>query len=319
LAQAVSTSERVGCICGQRFCALSPAMMYYDMTSYSTGGSGAAWPQDASQNWYSSVQDQGQGNWNSLWGSEKPWGGNQNQELVWGEQLKPQWNSYEKYGRQDDYSEYNAEYNNYQAPLNSRLVRQASTQLCNLAEEPNEVLVVNSVSSGAYRTLLSDAAAADVVGFDAEWAPDHQYGSDNPISVLQLAFPISRRVYVIQLSRLDNKLPSEVQMMLVNPEVHKIGFAVDLNDRAKMARSGIAFTKGSITDVQGHCAATLGFINNLSSLSLRNAAFGLLNFNLNKDKRISCSDWACKELSPEQVKYAAMDAWVPLRLCYQLS
>lgn len=190
-------------------------------------------------------------------------------------------------------------------------------QLGHLGEEPQEVLVVNSLTSGAYLHLCSDAAAADLIAFDAEWAPDHSYGSDNPISVLQLAFPLSRRVYVLQLKRLENKLPREVQMMLVNPEVRKLGFAVDTNDRAKMRRSGIAITNESVTDVQELCAKALGVAG--QSLSLKNAVFGLLGLKMDKDKRLSCSDWASKELTPQQVRYAALDAWVPLRLCYMLT
>merc|ERR1719491_118701 len=107
--------------------------------------------------------------------------------------------------------------------------------------------------------------------------------------------------------------------MLVNPDVRKVGFAVDLNDRAKMSRSGIALTKGSVTDVQDLCAAALGLIHFSKPLSLKNAAFNLLGVTLDKDKRLSCSDWARDELTAEQVRYAALDAWIPLRLCYEIA
>jgi hypothetical protein len=309
--------------------------MYFDMTSYTAGVAGPMWPQEAAQNgWYN--ENVHHGSWN-LWGhdqqkqwgqesskpwvqeSSKPWG--QESSKPWGHEPSKLWDSGQEnlWGRQDDYSEYNRQdYQQSFQVLDSRLANQAR-QLGHLAEEPEEVLVVNSASSGAYASLCADAAKADLIAFDAEWAPDHSYGSDNPISVLQLAFPISRRVYVLQLNRLDGQLPPEVKMMLVNPEVRKLGFAVDLNDRQKMQRSGIALTNGSVTDVQELCAAALGVIANAKSLSLKNAAFGLLGVRLDKDKRLSCSDWASKDLTPEQVRYAALDAWVPLRLCYQLS
>lgn len=295
--------------------------MYFDMpASYSAGVAGPIWPQDATNHgWYNQNVDHG--NWN-LWGNDqKSWG----QEIKpWGQENKTWGQAY--YGRQDDYREYYDKYNswdkhsnqeNYQV-LDNRLRYQAS-QLGNLTDEPGEVLVVNSLTSGACASLCADAVKADLVAFDAEWAPDHAFGSDNPISVLQLAFPISRRVYVVQLNCLDGKLPAEVKMMLVNPEVRKVGFAVDLNDRQKFQRSGIALTNGSVTDVQELCAAQLGVIANAKSLSLKNAAFGLLGLKLDKDKRLSCSDWASKDLTPQQIHYAALDAWVPLRLCYSLS
>jgi hypothetical protein len=182
-----------------------------------------------------------------------------------------------------------------------------------LSEEPSEVLLVNSESSGAYRSLISDIYEADLVGFDAEWVPDFKWGSDNPISVLQLAFPYSGRVFVLQLGRLL-RLPQEVQMMLVNPGVTKVGFACDQNDIAKLSRSGIAITKGSVVDIRAWCASALQL--NEETLGLKRAANDLLGFDLKKSKRCTCSDWSSMFLTPEQIHYAALDAWVALRLYY---
>lgn len=273
--------------------------MYFDASPYTAGVVAPLWPQDVMQHqWYSHSQ----GNFDSYHDS-------------WSDQqVSYNRNDYDNYA--EDYRIYN-QYASYPV-LDNQLAGSAFSQLANLADEPDEVLVVNSSSSGAYSSLCADAKIADLVAFDAEWAPDHAYGSDNPISVLQLAFPISRRAYVIQLDRINGKLPNEVQMMLVNPEVRKIGFAVDFNDRQKMARSGIAVTKGSVIDVQDLCAAAMGLQSGSKSLSLKNAALGLLGYQLLKDKRLSCSDWAKSELTPQQVRYAALDAWVPLRLCYSI-
>lgn len=192
-----------------------------------------------------------------------------------------------------------------------------------LPAEPDEVLVVNSAGSESHRLLCCDAVEADTVAFDAEWRPDWS-GSDNPISVLQLAFPISRRVYVVQVGRLGGKLPVEVQMMLVNPRVTKAGFAVDRSDIAKLQRTGIAVTRDSVVDVQGRCAEALGFLNvdtsggiQAETLGLKRAAGRLLGVEM--DKRLACSDWACDRLTPGQVRYAALDAWVTLRLFYRVA
>eukprot|EP00747_Dinoflagellata_sp_TGD_P217836 gnl/TRDRNA2_/TRDRNA2_90182_c0_seq1.p1 gnl/TRDRNA2_/TRDRNA2_90182_c0~~gnl/TRDRNA2_/TRDRNA2_90182_c0_seq1.p1 ORF type:complete len:297 (+),score=37.41 gnl/TRDRNA2_/TRDRNA2_90182_c0_seq1:76-966(+) len=189
-----------------------------------------------------------------------------------------------------------------------------------LPEEPRQedVLLVNSTSSGACDFLCADAAKADCVAFDAEWVPDWTSSSDNPISVLQLAFPASRRVYVIQLAALQRQLPPAVRMMLVNPEVTKIGFACDQQDLDKLRRSGIAVTRGSVVDLQEQCATILGMQASSRHLSLKKASSGLLGFEMNKTKRLTCSDWSREKLSPEQVRYAALDAWVALRLYLRL-
>lgn len=180
-----------------------------------------------------------------------------------------------------------------------------------LPEEPELILVVNSSSSGAYSSLCVDAASADLVALDVEWTPDLSKDSDNPISVMQLAFPASKRVYVLQLDRLDGKLPTAVQMMLVNPGVTKVGFAVDSGDVAKLATSRIAVTRGSIVDAQDESMRAMGVTR---PPGLKRAAFELLGFELAKDRRVTCSDWSSKELTAEQVRYAGLDAWVTLRL-----
>jgi hypothetical protein len=194
-----------------------------------------------------------------------------------------------------------------------------------IPEEPDDVLVVNNVHGRAHELLCRDSQEAEIVAFDAEWRPDWHWGSDNPVSVLQLAFPTSRRVYVVQVGRLVGKLPVSVQMMLVNPRVTKVAFAVDRADRAKMQRTGIAVTRDSVIDVQELCAAHLGLLDGAGDaktgasaaerLGLKVAADRLLGVQL--DKSLACSDWSSDRLTPDQVRYAALDAWVTLRLYYR--
>eukprot|EP00435_Cladocopium_sp_Y103_P074925 s200_g52.t1 len=172
------------------------------------------------------------------------------------------------------------------------------------------IQVVNSKTSRAYDALRHDSMCAELVAFDAEWVPDFK-GSNHPISVLQFAFPSSCKVYVVQLARVGN-LPAEVQMMLVNPRVMKVGFGVDFKDTEKLATTGISVYQDSIFDVQHSCAHLLGF----ARPGLRRAAQELLGYALKKDRRCCLSDWSASELSMEQVEYAALDAWVTLRLFY---
>lgn len=186
----------------------------------------------------------------------------------------------------------------------------APTPSAGLPEEPWEIQVVNSKTGRAYEALRHDSMCAELVAFDAEWVPDFK-GSNHPISVLQFAFPSSCKVYVVQLARVGN-LPAEVQMMLVNPRVMKVGFGVDFKDTEKLATTGISVYQDSIFDVQHSCAHLLGF----ARPGLRRAAQELLGYALKKDRRCCLSDWSASELSIEQVEYAALDAWVTLRLFY---
>lgn len=195
----------------------------------------------------------------------------------------------------------------------------ATEFIFNLPEEASEVLVVNSPTSGAFAALCHDALTTSVVAFDAEWKPDTTQGSNHPIAVLQLAFPTSMRVYVIQMNRMRNILPAEVRQLLLNPMVRKVGFAMATHDIAKFHRSRIRVAPSSLLDIQGYCAALMG-LPDRSLLGLQRAAEELLGFyGMVKDKRLSCSKWDSPELTAEQVRYAAMDAWVTLRLFFYCS
>mmetsp|Transcript_66113 Transcript_66113/g.158163 ORF Transcript_66113/g.158163 Transcript_66113/m.158163 type:complete len:451 (-) Transcript_66113:225-1577(-) len=192
----------------------------------------------------------------------------------------------------------------------------ASTEVAvGLPVEPEEILVINGYNHMAYNALVADLLEADIVSIDSEWRPDWCDASDNPVAVLQLAFPYSRRAYLLQLSQLG-QLPVEVQGMLRSPHVLKVGFAVNNKDRSKFERSGILLD-GDILDVQTICEMLLdpsGLAVHPRSLGLTSAVSSILGENMAKDKRISCSDWARKVLTGDQIFYAAMDAWATLRL-----
>ncbi|CAE7893929.1 Exd2 [Symbiodinium necroappetens] len=181
-----------------------------------------------------------------------------------------------------------------------------------LPDEPSEVLVVNSTESRSYVALCWDLAMADLVALDVEWVPDVG-DSDHPISVMQLAFPTCR-VYVLQLHRIG-RIPSPVQQMLVDPWITKVGFGVDCKDVDKFVTSGIPLYRDSVVDMQPPCGELLGAPPN-RPCGLRRTALELLRYVLRKDISCSCSDWSVHTLSPQQVKYAALDAWVTLRLFY---
>jgi hypothetical protein len=243
----------------------------------------------------------------------------------WLQQQRPSWqflngqpNSYDQLHHAASYAyeleaEFFQNYGGKIAPVNT--ADQTWLEAPFLMDEPDQILLVNTLSSGACDRLRADAAEADTVAIDVEWAPDFRPGSDNPISVIQLAFPKSRRVYVLQVGRMGGRLPLEVQMMLVNHEVTKVGFAVDASDMGKFATSGIAVTRGSVLDMQESCTSTLG---SERPIGLKCAASAFLGFVMDKSKRLVCSDWSSHELTPKQIRYAALDAWVTLRLYYTI-
>jgi len=52
-------------------------------------------------------------------------------------------------------------------------------------------------------------------------------------------------------------------------------------------------------------------------LSLQKLVAAVLGADMCKDKRVTLSDWAAHTLTPKQIAYAALDAWVGGE-CYEL-
>lgn len=57
---------------------------------------------------------------------------------------------------------------------------------------------------------------------------------------------------------------------------------------------------------------------NLSERSLSALAYKLLRCELDKDWRVRASDWEAESLSDRQIEYAAMDAYVAVKILEQL-
>jgi len=187
-------------------------------------------------------------------------------------------------------------------------------QMFNVASLPqtprNVVLIDAEAKPEDHAKLSEEARAATVVAFDAEWKPDLD-GSDNSIAVLQLAFPDTMAVYVVHVAALGG-FPTDVEEMMGSPNVKKIGFAIG-QDLRKFKTSNLTVNDKSMSDVRDDCLAALG-IGSTVSLGLAWAAQEILWYEMKKIKEVTCSNWASQRLTIEQIEYAAMDAWVTLRL-----
>ncbi|MBG3876840.1 3'-5' exonuclease domain-containing protein 2 [Desulfovibrio oxamicus] len=137
----------------------------------------------------------------------------------------------------------------------------------------------------------------DVLGFDTETRPTFRKGKVNLPSLVQLA--CSDVVYLFQL----NWLPfgEALASVLSDADIVKTGVAVrdDIRDLQKL----FAFNDAGVVDL-GEVARDLG----LETHGLRNLAANFLEVRISKGAQ--CSNWSNRELAPQQVLYAATDAWV---------
>lgn len=143
--------------------------------------------------------------------------------------------------------------------------------------------------------------AERVLGFDTETRPSFHKGESHPVALLQLAG--GQAVYIFQLRHVG--LLEEVANLLADPAVVKAGVALgrDLQELRVLRE----FRPAGLVDL-GLAAQRAGLLHH----GLRGLCAVLLGFRITKGAQRS--NWARADLAPQQVRYAATDAWVSREL-----
>lgn len=140
-----------------------------------------------------------------------------------------------------------------------------------------------------------------LLGFDTETRPAYSKGENYLPSLLQLA--TSNEVYIFQLKHLG--LPKQLCEVLSNPSIIKagVGLDYDVSDLKKLCH----FKAAGFLDL-----GVLAKKSNIKNHGLRGLAAVLLGFRISKGAQTS--NWAKDVLTPQQIQYAATDAWVGRKL-----
>ena len=157
-----------------------------------------------------------------------------------------------------------------------------------------EVCLVSSPQELA--RALEDLREERVVGFDTETRPAFRKGESFPPSLAQLA--TARAVYLFQLKAQDFSAP--LAEVMSSRATVKAG--VSVADDLKQLKKVFAFDEQAVVDV-GLAAKRRG----LQQSGVRNLAALFLGFRIPKGAKTT--NWAAPRLSPQQVQYAATDAW----------
>lgn len=136
-----------------------------------------------------------------------------------------------------------------------------------------------------------------LLGFDTETRPAYRKGESYSPSLLQLAS--SDAVFLFQLGTLGFTEP--LRGILTDPSITKVGVGLDYDIRE--LNKLYPFEAAGFVDL-----ARLARQTGVRSLGLRGMAAVLLGFRIPKGAQTS--NWANDELSPQQIRYAATDAWV---------
>lgn len=170
------------------------------------------------------------------------------------------------------------------------------TGACVVVDDPEQVA-----------DAINDLCTESVIGFDTETKPNFKKGKSNTNSVALLQLANSRVVYLFRLKKTG--LPISLIQFLSNPAYLKIGVAIheDLNALKKVR----PFLEAGFIDLQ-KLAKTYG----IDSMSLKKLAAIVLSVRISKSQQLS--NWESDNLSPQQILYAATDAWLSLEIYINL-
>ncbi|MFP4282288.1 MAG: 3'-5' exonuclease [Opitutales bacterium] len=177
---------------------------------------------------------------------------------------------------------------------------------------------VNQLPLGRYEgpiELISDVAALPsalerlrrepLLGFDTESRPVFRRGQSSLPALLQLAG--KDMVWLFQLQQLEPL--DDLFAVLADPHILKVGVAI--RDDIKKLAELHPFEPAGFAEISDFTQKA-GIVNT----GLRSLTALFLQFRISKGAQVS--NWARKELSSSQVRYAATDAWVSRELYLKL-
>ncbi|GFE55103.1 3,5 exonuclease [Babesia ovis] len=180
------------------------------------------------------------------------------------------------------------------------------------AEFKGNIVVIDAGNAGKFTESVTSMLSTRCVGFDLEYVPDyytsvHRQGADRcRPAVIQIS---SNDTCLIYLVYKIGHLPDAVSKLLADPEVLKVSHGAPSDMRLLYRHFGVR--SRNFVDLQSVCEEL-----QLKPCSLKSVVHRVLGLQLSK--RQQCSNWEAAELSQQQIRYAATDAWVTLQAFLQL-
>jgi ribonuclease D len=175
--------------------------------------------------------------------------------------------------------------------------------------EPFVGLDLNHIHVPKTATEFASAAAAiraaGIVGFDTESRPTFVVGdvSEGP-HVVQ--FALHDKAYLFQVHR-EEGLPFLLEL-LHSAEVIKVGFGLRSDSGQIFRKLGVKF--GGVVDLN----AVFSMQGYRKEMGARAAVGLIFKQRFAKSKKITTTDWSQRELTQQQMLYAANDAYAALKV-----
>ena len=156
-----------------------------------------------------------------------------------------------------------------------------------------------------FAAAATEIKAAGIVGFDTESRPTFVVGdiSEGP-HVVQ--FALHDRAYLFQLHRADG-IPF-LRELLQAEQLIKVGFGLGSDRRHIRAKLGVEL--GGTVDLN----AVFSMDGYHKEMGVRAAVGLVLQQRFAKSRKATTSNWSQHQLTPQQIRYAANDAYAALKV-----
>lgn len=163
-----------------------------------------------------------------------------------------------------------------------------------LEYEGRNIVLVDTLSK--LKTTIDVLKNEEVLGFDTETKPSFEKGKMNKVALLQLS--TADTCYLIRLNVLG--MQNSIIEILSSEKPLKIGLS--LKDDYKMLNRRRSFKPAGFLDLQ----SVIGKFG-IKDLSLQKIYAIMFNKKISKSQRLT--NWQAPNLTLQQQKYAAVDAW----------
>jgi len=160
-------------------------------------------------------------------------------------------------------------------------------------------------SREAFDDAIGKLAREQVLGIDTETRPSFKKGKLYPTSLIQLS--TLEQAWIIRVSRIG--YPKKLLDLLSREVPLKVGLS--LHDDLRRLRSDFQFEPRGFLDLQQYVEAF-----RIEEKGLKKLSGIVLGRRISKSQQVS--NWDADLLTEAQLRYAATDAWICLKIYYKL-
>ncbi len=144
-----------------------------------------------------------------------------------------------------------------------------------------------------------------ILGFDTETRPSFKKGVIYPTALIQIS--ALDQVWLLRVSRMG--YPPELLELLTRDDILKVGLG--LNDDLRRLKADFQFEPGGFLDLQQYVTAF-----RIEEKGLKKMSGIVLGRRISKAQQVS--NWDANLLTEAQLRYAATDAWICLKIYNRL-